>query len=362
MADATILLQLILTLTWTCLCDTPVDQKHPLFARFFTSQAVLEEFASTVCLEFAKVLFDVLQAASPTMQNFKTLPTGPTKSWAVYLLVLEKSNHGPRIYIGSGTSSREGVYARFNHYDHEVVLPTYVEQALNEGYTIVHKGLLCWIPIPTASLRPQTRLLVLALEATFAYMFWAMKSRTRYYGMAHMCLWDRNALEYDGCCSHCSLNEGVLGDFQLSAEDLEAVAIEKEVKRLALKAENHTNDHYKQMETNYDEYITASTARVYKSRANNPGRDALHAANRRQKAYAENTFHCERCNISFSSKRSLQDHEKTPKHIRKENELSNPFKCAPCNLGYHNQSNLTRHQKSERHRKAVAALSSSKLD
>lgn len=51
------------------------------------------------------------------------------------------------------------------------------------------------------------------------------------------------------------MNEVILGDFDLSAEKLETQTIEKEQKRLALKAENASHYHYKQMETNYDEYI-----------------------------------------------------------------------------------------------------------
>jgi hypothetical protein len=39
------------------------------------------------------------------------------------------------------------------------------------GYTIVHKELLCWIPILTTSLQPRIRLLFFALEATFSYIF-----------------------------------------------------------------------------------------------------------------------------------------------------------------------------------------------
>jgi hypothetical protein len=109
-----------------------------------------------------------------------------------------------------------------------------------------------------------------------------------------------------------------------------------------MKAENATNYHYKQMAENYDEYITQSNARVAKSIANNPDRDAQHQANQVAKALDEKTVHCSLCNITFGTKQRFQDHEKTAKHLRKKDEAKNPFRCRPCNLGYHDQSNLTR--------------------
>lgn len=239
------------------------------------------------------------------------------------------------------------------------MLPVYVEKALDEGYTIVHKGLLCWITIPPAALVPRYQLLIIALEATFAYIFWAMRPCFGDYGIAHICRWDHNTPEYDGVCGHCCLDEGIRGDFDLSAERLEAQAAEKEKKRLEVKAPNATNDHFRQMEENYDEYIGKAGERVARSRANNPGRDRLHQANRVSKALSAKTFHCDRCNLPFGTKRSLQNHNKTPKHKRKANESSNPFKCGPCNLGFHNQSNLTRHEKSDRQFRNLATAQSS---
>jgi hypothetical protein len=47
-------------------------------------------------------------------------------------------------------------------------MPMHVEKALNEGYTIVHKGLLCWSSIPTAALQPRIRLLFVALDTAFS--------------------------------------------------------------------------------------------------------------------------------------------------------------------------------------------------
>lgn len=39
---------------------------------------------------------------------------------------------------------------------------------------IVHKGLLCWAPIPTAPKKLAVRTLFLAIDATFSIVLWTM--------------------------------------------------------------------------------------------------------------------------------------------------------------------------------------------
>ena len=232
----------------------------------------MEEIALTISLEFGPGLFDVLQAAPPpTVQYFKDLPTDTTQRWAVYLLSLEKPGCGPKVYIGSGTDSKYGVKNRFSHYDSGIALPFLVEKTLKEGYTIVHKGLPCWTSIPSAALQPGIRLLFLALEATFTYIFWAMRTVNKDYGMSHICLWDSHTLEWDSLCSHCCLIEGIReGDFELSAEELEAQAIQRKENRATKQAARNSNYHVTQMETNLDEYREKNLARVNKRIAKDP--------------------------------------------------------------------------------------------
>lgn len=352
-SEYTAVSKLVLSAVWTCISDTPFTRKNIYFDQVFTSEDDLSDVAASASLSFAPGLLDILQSPSPplaTMDFFKGLPTETSElRWGVYAIVMEKAGHRPILYIGSGTNTLGGVRARLKQYDDGFLLPQYIAKSLEQGFDIVHKGLLCWAPKPPASKVPFQRLLFFGLEATLSYLFWAMKARLGDYGMGHLCRWDRRMLEYDGGCSHCALNEWIPGDFTLSAEQLEALAAEREKKRLALKAENACNYHFKQMEVNYDEYIAESSARVAKSRANNPGRDRKRQADRIQRAESERTFYCERCDIICGTKQRLANHEKTPKHIRKAFESTNPFRCALCNLGYHNQSNLTRHEQSQRH-------------
>jgi hypothetical protein len=46
----------------------------------------------------------------------------------------------------------------------------------------------------------------------FSFVLWAMVSRTKDYGMPHLCSWALDTMEYDGCRSHSSLAEGVKGE------------------------------------------------------------------------------------------------------------------------------------------------------
>lgn len=141
---ASTILQFVLTMTWTCLKDTPSIQKNVLFAQFIPSLAVLEEIASTTSLTFAPGLFDILQAAiPPTIEYFKSLPLDTLRCWAVYVLILEKPDCPLKLYIGSGTEGSVGLYKRFQHYDTLIHLLEYVEKAIKEGYEIVHKAPLC---------------------------------------------------------------------------------------------------------------------------------------------------------------------------------------------------------------------------
>ena len=147
--------QLILHLLWTCLSTCPVMQKHPIFAAVLSTQTRLEELLSSATFNYAPGLFEVLRASTPSPISYlKTLPTESKRRWAVYLLVLERTGSRPLIYIGSGTEARNGVSTRLSCYDTNTLVPRHVSRALKQGYTISNKGLVCWTPIPPASMVP----------------------------------------------------------------------------------------------------------------------------------------------------------------------------------------------------------------
>jgi hypothetical protein len=356
-SDAPSLLDFIFSATWQCIEDTPVLGKNPLFTWFITSLEDVHLIASGADIHFAPGLAEALGSETPPGADFfMSLPTGGASRWAVYAIVMEKDGCRPRVYVGVATNAVYGAIPRFKLYDNREALPRHVKYSLAEGFDIVQKGLLCWMPIPTAGMVPMSCLLFYALEATFAYLFWAMKcSLDKDFGMGHMCLWDRAELEYDGLCSHSSLNDGIIGDFELSPEDLELVAIEKERKFREHKKENAYNHHYKQMATNYDHYIGASHDRVRKSRALHPEKHCNAARARGARVVKANTHHCGRCRKSYSRPAILKEHLKSDAHLRRKDPDEYKNFCRPCHLGFDYKSNFNRHNKTQGHLLKVAA-------
>jgi hypothetical protein len=166
------IIQYVAWLVWTCLTLTPAALKNPLYHILLdlSTTAALEKAFSA--LIFAPGLLEVLQSTtSPTVAYFKTLPSNGRGIWGVYLLVLEKKGSRSRIYIGSATSEAGGAQARFRQYDNGKTVPQYVQKALNDGYRIVHRGLLCWTPEPSAVKGFMLRTILLAIEATLSIVF-----------------------------------------------------------------------------------------------------------------------------------------------------------------------------------------------
>lgn len=78
------------------------------------------------------------------------------------------------------------VYLRPSKYTRQ--RPRYAEGALNIGYVVSNIGLLASLPNPELENFTLHRYVILALEATLTFMFWAMYSKTQdYNGMAEMC-------------------------------------------------------------------------------------------------------------------------------------------------------------------------------
>ena len=184
----------------------------------------MEQLLSSASLTFAPGLWKALYASTPpTVRYFKELNTNYKKRWAVYLLVLEKRSSRPTIYIGSGTNVKGGVSARPDQYDKGIYVPMRVARAMEDGYVIVHKGLLCSVPVPATAMVPILWVLFTALETTFTFIFRALFSKKDFgYGIVDICLWARDSLEYNSLYSYSPLMELPTGDHILSVEELEA--------------------------------------------------------------------------------------------------------------------------------------------
>jgi hypothetical protein len=173
--DTTSMLQLNGVLTWTCFAAAPDDRKYPYFTQVLTNQLVLEQLLSSLSLSFAPGLYEALSSATPpTIGFFKATPTNVSMRWAVYVLVLEKPGSPTLIYIGSGTETLLGVSSRLREYSKFDALPARAQDAIKSGYTITHKVLLLWIPIPQPTLHFPSRVLMVAMEAALTSVFRAL--------------------------------------------------------------------------------------------------------------------------------------------------------------------------------------------
>lgn len=221
--EAATILEAITLLTWACLSGTRA--KHPNYVKIFPDLWSLETIIALAALTFAPALLDAVQSATPPdLSFFLNLPTyHGFDLWGVYVLVLLKAGCIPKLYIGSATSMTVGLTGRFGQYDSHQALAGFVEKALKDGYVIAHKGILVSLVRPTPALVPGCRLLILAIEACLANIFWTM-TRVKMDYTVTFSLWERDQFTYAGLCSHTALWEGGRLDLNLTAEELEAHA------------------------------------------------------------------------------------------------------------------------------------------
>jgi hypothetical protein len=348
---------------WQVLSDTPLAQKSTLYARVFPTRADFETVSAAASLSYAPTLLEVLQPGStpPMRKSLMQFPAhstvAPNYKWGVYQLILTKPGCKDRVYVGVGTQTTLGVGHRLYAYDIGYATPTLVAAAQAEGFEITHKSLLCWAPIPPPAKIPLFRLLFLALESTFTYLFWAVDGVQFGRGLTHVCPWDIHTLPYDGLCSHSALREGLRGDLDLTAEQHEASAMEQALKFRQLKAVNATNYHYKQMAENYDEYIEDAKERTYKSRLLNPGQATENSFLLRERNKEEKRYYCDPCDHAAGDQHALDNHLKSLAHDRAVNELETAeFKCWPCRRPFSLISNFRRHMRSTYHEDKMRQL------
>ena len=202
----------LLLLCWNCLSSTPNALKNPGHATIFPDLDTMDAIFSASDIKFGSgVLEAMLSKVPPSRTLFQSLPTDFKKVWAVYAVVLVKSARRPKICIGSGLNTDAGVSKRMKQYETLTNLPRGVKEAMDDGFSILHKGLLCWTKVPSSSETVSLRSLFLIIETVLALVFWSMQSRTKDYGMPHLCPWDIEVLDYDGCCTHLSIYEQIHG-------------------------------------------------------------------------------------------------------------------------------------------------------
>jgi hypothetical protein len=132
--------------------------------------------------------------------------------------------------------------------------------------------------------------------------------------------------------THSSLAEGIVGDLGLTTEQTEAITeLQNEDRRKRKRDSYHTDPEHKKTIRLRDDKIRA---------------DPELLANRQQVKKAsksrirkEKRHYCEICKVSKTSARDLEDHLKTPRHLKKlEESISGPKKkrtiwyCELCNV------------------------------
>ncbi|PSK57909.1 Pyruvate carboxylase [Elsinoe australis] len=324
--------------------------KNPSHALVMPTKEDLLRLAVDAKLEVAPGVMEALQSdIPPQIVFFEALPGIPDsrKYWAVYILVLRKAGQRPKIYIGSGTCQDRRIARRFQQYDNHTDFARFVQAAIDLGYHVVHKGLLCWTPLPGPTVRHPLRCLMLAMETTLSFALWAMVSREKDYGMPDLCKWGIDELEYLGCCGHSALQEGVRGEKSsgLSPEELDGL----EASRL-----QHRASYSKVWGAAHRDLLNAAIART------------------QQKNRDLKRWYCDTCDVSSASEQNhvlhmASKHHKdkvagtskpTTKHDkwRASNLAAKKFTCSTCGKVFMTKQAKTNHLTTKRHLKQVASL------
>lgn len=303
----------------------------------------------------------LLSPSPPTIAWFKTLPTKAKDLWGVYVIVLEKSGCRPRIYIGSSTGMANGIATRLRDYTYRERMPLYVGMSVDKGYTITHKGLLCWLNTPPPVLRLPTRSLILLLECTFSLVLWAMHSREKTYGMPNLLSWSVDAFQYDGCCGHVCIWELIQGEDEgLTAAQIAAKEAAMDIRRKEQDKEARLRYYAKRNAADFEGWRMRKNVQIKKSN---------------EKVKASGKWACRPCDLKFHSKSALDRHKKRASHISKvtgvkvykhptEKRRADRVKaakehhCSACNSSLASASALSKHENGPRHLKKVSEASS----
>jgi hypothetical protein len=233
-----------------------------------------------------------------------------------------------------------------------------MDQALKEGYKITHKGLLAWCPLPAAVDVARIRLLFVAMEAAFSFYFWAMQSRDKDYGMGVCCPWSRDAFSYHGLCSHNSLLEAVHGNFDLTPEQIEALAaVAKEKTRLS-----NSSQRKRMRELDLEGYQARKRKDDATYRKNSADKKRNNETRFQAKAKDEQRFYCDTCGVACVKQWELERHNRSRRHKLAVERAANGrlrFHCTVCNSGFTHQCHLDRHNQGQRHQEKVAKAESS---
>jgi transcription elongation factor Elf1 len=158
-----------------------------------------------------------------------------------------------------------------------------------------------------------------------------MKSQTKAYGMPRLSPWSAEDVEYDGCCNHSALLEGISGEEKgLTLEQIVAKKAEMDQKRLVQQPTQRAGYIASQKyfcKICNKAYLSTTALEIHETSQMHIDNAAgvtkvLTEAGARDKALteknkAEKRFHCKVCNLSCANSGKLEKHKKTEGHIEK---------------------------------------------
>lgn len=341
MAAADILVALAFTI-W-CAMHVP-SWVNPLFKQILTSKQVILALLDTAHITFAPGLFTTIASnAPPSLEFLLGLPDAQGNVWSVYIIILMKDGCIPLIYIGSATAVNGSTRARMSEYGRLVVVADSIKMALKLGYKIEHKKSLLTLPTPSVANVPNVRILIVALEAVFTMIFWAVSNPNKYLSYQKFSNWTPDSMSWQGLCSHNPFCEGVHGNFNLSAERLQemhdaVVAKNKEYQRI------------------YGQNMRANADDEYRERQRNANAKRADVQKDQYKVVKESkAIYCATCEVSFRNQSDLKRHNDTDRHKRYVAHGKDGYKCVPCGFFNRYESNYKVHLKTAGHKQKLAA-------
>jgi predicted nucleic acid-binding Zn ribbon protein len=232
-----------------------------------------------------------------------------------------------------------------------------------------------------------------------------MVSRTKDYGMPHICPWDLSTTDYDGCCNHMSLIERVDGEEdgltveQIAQKQKELDRRQKLQAKIVSSATYHDfklrdfagwraqrRKYHKQCNKaskkasfvkskvkakatgqyacNPCGYNFEAITALNDHKATKAHKDKLNGVQKvvkdpygkawRANNVATKRYNCGTCDKAFSCSKGLNDHNNTDAHLDKVNGTT--FHCGPCNRPFNTRIGYDRHNRQDGHKAKVAKL------
>lgn len=134
-----------------------------------------------------------------------------------------------------------GLRPRLQQHLNRSTIPHLIIKAYDNGYNIVHHGLLATCAIPTAANVPNIRAVLIALEAIFHWVFWSFAQENNDYSLPPRATWDPSRLPWGGANSHNPMLGKVAGEFDLTAEERVELAATKKAHKMSQSNARYAN-------------------------------------------------------------------------------------------------------------------------